>query len=55
MLRRLSFALLLLVCGATVGATNGFAGPSDLTIWRRPNPSLHSLRRRHGRARSRRA
>ena len=28
MLRRLRFALLLLVCGTLVGATNGFAGPS---------------------------
>ena len=28
MLRRFPFALLLLVCGTLVGATNGFAGPS---------------------------
>ena len=28
MLRRLRFALLLLVCGTLVGATDGFAGPS---------------------------
>src|ERR1700712_3014370 len=31
MQRRLSFALLLLVCGTLVSATDGFAGPSDLT------------------------
>lgn len=39
MQRRLSFALLLLVCGTLVGATNGFAGPSDQTQLAQAQPA----------------
>ena len=39
MQRRLSFALLLLVCGTLVPATNGFAGSSDLTQLAQAQPA----------------
>lgn len=39
MQRRSYFALLLLVCGTLVGATNGFAGPSDLTQLAQAQPA----------------
>ena len=39
MQRRWSFTLLLLVCGTPVGATNAFAGPSDLTQFAQAQPA----------------
>ena len=39
MQRRWSFTLLLLVCGTPVGATNAFAGPSDLTQLAQAQPA----------------
>ena len=39
MQRRLSFTLLLLVCGTLVSATNGFAGPSDPTRLAQAQPA----------------
>ena len=39
MQRRLSFALLLMVCGTLAGATNAFAGPSEPTQLAQAQPA----------------
>ena len=45
MSRQFFFALALLACGTMIGATEGFAGPSELTQLAQAQTDPHTARR----------